>query len=252
MLKKVLKVFMAGSIALSALIVVNSVATAQPESASDVTPTDGCYTWSEPLAEGASGDPVRQLQIRVAGYPEPGEELGLDGEYGPATTGAVKRFQEAYGLSASGKADQATLDKIYDLQSDDCTPANFTFAELNTCNSDWSGGKVSADEAKSNALVSMWKLQAMRHALGDVSISVSSGFRSVSCNDAVGGAGDSRHMYGDGVDLVGSPDFCTLANKATEHGFMQILGPGYEGHDDHVHVSDHSGKMWSAPDCGIG
>ncbi|MCX4473255.1 D-Ala-D-Ala carboxypeptidase family metallohydrolase [Micromonospora sp. NBC_01655] len=135
------------------------------------------------------------------------------------------------------------------MQDDDCTPVNFTYAELNNCNSTWSGGAVAASTAKFNALVSMWKLQALRHALGDVSIYISSGFRSYACNSAVGGASNSRHLYGDGVDLVGSPSFCRLAQQARYHGFGNILGPGYPGHNDHTHVGAVGG--WSAPSCGI-
>lgn len=210
---------------------------------------DGCYTWGRTLSQGMSGEDVRQLQIRVAGYPGYGAVLAIDGVFGPATKAAVTRFQQAYGLAADGVAGPQTFNKLYALQDDDCTPVNFTYAELNRCNSDWSGGAVSASTARFNALVSMWKLQAMRHALGDVPIYISSGFRSYSCNSAVGGAPNSRHLYGDAVDLTGSPSFCRLAQQARYHGFGQILGPGYPGHNDHTHVASTGG--WSAPSCGI-
>ncbi|MBA0050946.1 peptidase M15 [Streptomyces sp. AJS327] len=223
-----------------------------PAPSADAAPADACYTWSDELKEGASGDAVRQLQIRVAGYPASGEDIAIDGEFGPATKAAVKRFQEAYGLSGSGVADQATFDKIYELQDDDCSPVNFDWSELNNCNSDWSGGKVSAATAKANALVTMWKLQAMRHAMGDKPIVVNGGFRSVSCNDNVGGAPNSRHLYGHAADLgAGSQGFCALALEARNHGFGEILGPGYPGHDDHTHVAGGGGKSWSAPSCGM-
>lgn len=213
---------------------------------------DGCYTWSGELAEGDSGEAVEQLQIRVFGYPESGEQLAVDGDFGPATTAAVKRFQKAYGLAETGKGDAATYTKIYELQDDDCTPIHFTYSELNDCNSDWSGGKVSAAEAKANALNVMWGLEAMRHALGDQPITVTSGFRSVACNDAVGGAPDSQHLYGRSADLGAGPhSLCTLAKEARHHGFMGIFGPGYPGHDDHTHADIRSTKVWSAPDCGV-
>ncbi|WP_374225619.1 D-Ala-D-Ala carboxypeptidase family metallohydrolase [Micromonospora sp. C31] len=210
---------------------------------------DGCYTWGRVLRQGMTGDDVRQLQIRLSGYPGYNAVLGLDGSYGPATRSAVIRFQQAYGLAADGIAGPATQAKLYELQDNDCTPVNFSYAELNRCNSTWSGGAVSASTARFNALVSMWKLQAMRKALGSVSINISSGFRSYSCNSAVGGASNSRHLYGDGVDLVGSPSFCRLAQQARYHGFRNILGPGYPGHNDHVHLGAVGG--WSAPSCGI-
>lgn len=207
------------------------------------------YGWTRTLSEGMTGDDVTQLQIRVSGYPGYGSVLGIDGSFGPHTKTAVAGFQQAYGLAADGVAGSATYNAIYAIQSEDNTPAHFDYAELNNCNGDWSGGRVSAGEAMANALVTMWRLEAMRHALGGHAISISSGFRSVACNDAAGGAANSRHMYGDAADLVGVHSFCTLVQQARHHGFRGILGPGFPGHDDHVHLS--GGDSWSAPNCGV-
>ncbi|SCL73864.1 D-Ala-D-Ala carboxypeptidase family metallohydrolase [Micromonospora peucetia] len=218
---------------------------------SSAAQADGCYTWGRTLSQGMSGEDVRQLQIRVAGYPGYGAVLGLDGVYGPATRSAVIRFQQAYGLGADGVAGAQTFSRLYALQDDDCTPANFAYSELNKCNSTWAGGAVAAGTARFNALVSMWKLQALRHALGGAPIQISSGFRSYACNNAVGGISTSRHLYGDGVDLVGAHSFCRLAQQARNHGFSNILGPGYPGHNDHTHVAATPGRSWSAPSCGI-
>ncbi|MFH9176530.1 D-Ala-D-Ala carboxypeptidase family metallohydrolase [Streptomyces albogriseolus] len=213
---------------------------------------DGCYTWNRTLSQGASGADVTQLQIRLSGYPGYGAVLAVDGAFGPATTAALKRFQSAYGLAADGVAGPNTFSKLYALQDDDCTPVHFDYSELNRCNSTWSGGAVSAATAKANALRTMWKLEALRHALGDQPIRVTSGFRSQSCNSAVGGASNSRHLYGDAADLgAGSHSLCTLAKQARNHGFNGILGPGYPGHDDHTHVDHRSSRYWSAPTCGI-
>ncbi|OZV78790.1 peptidase M15 [Micromonospora echinospora] len=218
---------------------------------SSAAQADGCYNWGRTLSSGMSGEDVRQLQIRVSGYPGYGARIAIDGAFGPATRSAVIRFQQAYGLSADGVAGPQTFNQLYALQDDDCTPINFTYAEWNRCNGDWSGGAVSASSARFNALVSMWKLQAMRKALGSVPLYISSGFRSYSCNSAVGGASNSRHLFGDGVDLTGSPSFCRLAQQARNHGFSNILGPGYPGHNDHTHLGNSPSQSWSAPSCGI-
>jgi zinc D-Ala-D-Ala carboxypeptidase len=111
---------------------------------------------------------------------------------------------------------------------------------------------VSATQAKANALVTMWKLEALRHALGDRPLTVNGGFRSVSCNSAVGGSATSRHMYGDAADLgAGVQGYCAIAKQARNHGFTEILGPGYPDHNDHIHTALRSGQFWSAPNCGI-
>ncbi|MGW1115923.1 D-Ala-D-Ala carboxypeptidase family metallohydrolase [Streptomyces tanashiensis] len=212
---------------------------------------DECYTWGRTLSQGMSGSDVTELQIRVAGHAAYGEVIAVDGDFGPATKAAVTRFQQAYGLPADGVAGSQTFGRIYALQDPDCTPVHFTYAELNKCNSDWSGGAVSAATAKSNGLRTMWKLEAMRHAMGDVPITVTSGFRSHSCNSAVGGASNSRHLYGDAADLVGSPSLCRLAQQARSHGFGGIFGPGYPDHNDHTHVDGRTSRSWSAPNCGV-
>jgi len=214
---------------------------------------DGCYTWSRTLSEGASGEDVRQLQIRVAGYPAYGGHIAADGAFGPATKAAVQRFQSAYGLGPDGVAGSATFSKIYALQDDDCTPIHFTYAELDDgCGgSGYDGGPLSEAATKANALQTMWQLEALRHALGDVAINISSGFRSIPCNNSVGGASNSQHLYGRSADLTGSPSFCTLAKQARYHGFGGIFGPGYPGHDDHTHVDIRTTNSWSAPNCGI-
>ncbi|GLY26528.1 D-Ala-D-Ala carboxypeptidase family metallohydrolase [Micromonospora sp. NBRC 101691] len=240
--KIVLRLLVAAAMTLGISVGTVVVATAPAQA-------DGCYTWSRTLKEGASGGDVRQLQIRIAGYPGYNATLGLDGKFGPATEAALIRFQKAYGLAADGVAGEQTYRKIYALQDSDCTPVNFSYGELNRCNSSWSGGAVSATQAKANALVVMWKLQALRRALDDRPIQISSGFRSHACNNAVGGASTSRHLYGDSADLTGSPSLCTLVKQARYHGFREILGPGYPGHGDHAHVAHDPVKLWSASSC---
>lgn len=211
----------------------------------------GCYSWGRTLSQGTSGEDVRQLQIRIAGYPGYGGVLATDGQFGPATKAAVVRFQQAYGLTADGIAGAQTFGRIGALQDSDCTPIHFTFAEMNRCNATWSGGAVGATTARDNALRLMWKLEALRHALGDQPLDTSSGFRSYSCNSAVGGASNSNHLYGRAVDLIGSPSYCRIVQEARYHGFNEILGPGYPGHSTHAHLGDQGSRYWSASSCGI-
>ncbi|HEU5151499.1 MAG TPA: D-Ala-D-Ala carboxypeptidase family metallohydrolase [Iamia sp.] len=214
---------------------------------------DGCYTWRRTLGPGSRGSDVQRLQIRVSGYPGYGRRLAVDGAYGPGTRAAVARFQAAYGLVADGVAGPRTFAVIQRIQDDDCTPTGFSFTEMDDgCGgAGYDAGGTAASTAQANALVTMWKLQALRHALGDRPITVASGFRSVRCNRLAGGARFSRHIYGDAADLDAGPHgLCTLARQARYHGFAGIYGPGYPGHSGHVHV-DGAGISWRAPRCGF-
>ncbi|MGR6317591.1 D-Ala-D-Ala carboxypeptidase family metallohydrolase [Micromonospora soli] len=225
---------------------------------------DGCYTWNRNLSQGTSGEDVRQLQIRVAGWAAYRSIVRVDGKYGPETAAAVKRFQSAYGLRVDGIAGPQTFGKIYELQDDDCTPKHFSYAELdNGCGgSGFSGGPLSASATREKALREMWKLEALRRGLGDKPLPVSSGFRSTACNRQVGGASDSQHLYGDAADLTPrTVSLCQVAREARYHGFSGIFGPGYPDHSNQVHVdsrrennSDKSANstFWSAPNCGVG
>ena len=199
----------------------------------------------------------------MAGWAGYADIVRVDGRYGPETTGAVKRFQSAYGLRADGVAGPRTFAKIYDLQDNDCTPKHFSYAELdNGCGKGgWGGGPLSSSATRENAIRTMWKLEALRRSLGDKPLYVTSGFRSIACNRQVGGAADSQHLYGNAADLTSRDrTLCEIARSARDQGFSGIYGPGYPDHDDHTHVDsrrentrDKSANTtdWSAPDCGI-
>ncbi|MFE4174344.1 D-Ala-D-Ala carboxypeptidase family metallohydrolase [Streptomyces sp. NPDC056909] len=210
-----------------------------------------CRTWSNlPLQPGESNEDVRQLQIRVAGWVASGERLSYDGVYGARTEAAVRRFQEAYNLAVDGVAGTQTITKINQLSDSDCTPIHFAYSELNRCNTTWAGGAVTAATAKSNALRTMWKLEAIRHKLGDNPITVSSGFRSDACQPP-DSEPTSRHRYGDAADLTAGTVAarCAFAVKGKTSGFSEILGQGYEGHNDHTHLAHDPSPYWSAPGC---
>jgi zinc D-Ala-D-Ala carboxypeptidase len=226
---------------------------------------DGCYTWSRALRLGTSGADVKELQIRIAGFTASHDVVVPDGAFGQKTHDALRRFQSSYGLAADGVAGATTYSKIYALQDDDCSPVHFTFSEFyNDCSpsQQFNGGPISAAAVKTNVLRLMWKLEALRHKLGDRPITVTSGFRNNACNASVGGASNSQHRYGTGADLVGLP-LCTLATASRTNGLSGIIGPGSPdgNHEDHTHVDSRyenasssttfGSFYWSAPNCGL-
>lgn len=217
---------------------------------------DACYTWGRTLHPGSSGSDVAQLQERVAGWAGYGVNVAIDGSYGSQTTQAVKNFQASYGLSVDGIAGPNTFSKIYALQDSDCSPAHFSWAEVDGgCGAGgFSGGSVSSSSVKANLLRSMWRAEALRHRLGDKPLRVTSGFRSTACDRSVGGSGTGQHTYGRALDLTpvnGNTTFCRIAQNARNIGYGAIFGPGYPHHNDHVHVDIRPGRTWSAPNCGI-
>ena len=79
--------------------------TPAPTAVPEITPTPG------PLASGAKGDRVTQLQQRL-------KELGyyssaVDGQFGSGTKSAVRAFQKQHGLDDDGIAGEKTLAVLY-------------------------------------------------------------------------------------------------------------------------------------------
>ena len=65
------------------------------------------------LTNGSTGDNVTRLQTRLYYKGYLSKTSSVDGDYGSTTASAVKLFQTAAGLSATGTADAATLRALY-------------------------------------------------------------------------------------------------------------------------------------------
>ena len=229
------------------------MATVSVAGGSPTAHADGCYTWERTLRKGVEdGEDVQKLRVRLGGYSGYGQILGVDDHFGPATGEAVREFKQTYGLTPDTIAGPAVFEVLYSLQDDDCTPAHFNHGQMHVgCSeNDYDGGAVPERTAKFNALRILWKLEALRHAVGDAEIEIVSGFRDDDCNAGVG-VPNSRHRYGDAADIVSDDvSLCDLAQEARDRGFDGIYGPGFPNHDDHVHLSG-ANESWSAPDCNV-
>lgn len=204
--------------------------------------------WKSTLAKGSKGSGVKELQLRISGFAPRGEVVVADGVFGSITESTLKKFQKAYGLSVTGKADSKTFSKVRSLTKSDCMPLHFTYTELSpNCGKGFTGNATQ----KANLRRMAWQAEGLRKQIGDKPLKVSSGFRDPSCNASVKGAPASRHLTGNAIDFVptGGLSMCGLAKKAEYAGFGSIFGPGYPAHDDHIHVDITGSKNWSYPSC---
>lgn len=205
------------------------------------------YGWTRTLRQGMTGADVKELQIRVAGFAAASAShtrVAIDGDFGPGTLAAVRRFQSAYGVTADGVVAASTQAKLNALESSDGSTLHFNWSEFtDRVAGNFNGGKVSAASAKENARRCMYKLEALRLKLGNKPITVNSGFRSIKHNSDIGGASDSMHLYGTAADL----DVSGVANKTVYQKAETCGFSGLETYNtDHQHVDSRAdlGRAW--------
>ncbi|MED4016147.1 D-Ala-D-Ala carboxypeptidase family metallohydrolase [Sutcliffiella cohnii] len=211
-------------------------------------PEASAYNWDRTLREGHSGADVRELQIRVAGWAADSPTqtyVGVDGQFGPQTTAAVKRFQRAYGLSVDGIVGPQTQAVLNDLERSNGTK-HFNYSEFHSKDgSGFRGGNVSEATVRENVRRMMYKLEAVRVKLGNKPIIVNSGFRSVSHNRNVGGASNSQHTYGIAADIrVSGVSNSTIQNAAKTSGFSGIYSESSFTHMDSRVEYPYGSRSW--------
>jgi len=205
--------------------------------------------WTRILKEGMNGNDVKELQIRIAGWAADSASqtyLVLDGDFGPATKAALMRFQKAYGLTIDGIMGPETQAKLNSLEDSDGSTAHFAWSEYYSKDgSGFTGGSVSATVVKENVRRLMWKLEALRKKAGNNPITVTSGFRSISHNAAVGGASNSMHTYGIAADIkISGVSVASVNSYARTCGFSGIIRYSTFNHLDSRMEYPYGAQFW--------
>lgn len=148
----------------------------------------------------------KQCMLEYLGYYSPensGKVNNVDGEIGPKTKEATRKFQEDYGLEADGVFGPLTEAEILDVVATGRKPGvnwdkvkYFTREEFE-CNC---GGKYCNGFPVEPSALLVKTAEKVRAHFGKACI-ISSGVRCKQHNANVGGVADSRHMRGTAMDF---------------------------------------------------
>ncbi|HEY9857588.1 MAG TPA: peptidoglycan-binding protein [Stenomitos sp.] len=183
------------------------------------------------LKQGAKGDPVRRLQERL-------KELGfdpgsVDGDLGPKTVAAIKRFQEQKGLTADGVVgpktwDQLGIDVKGEVQYPSAPSGGSSDRPINI------GGPQPAVSRQGKyigaRIADQFDSMVAAAAKDGVRLVINSGYRSHAEQEALWRAnpdpryvarpGTSNHEQGNAIDFANTPGaWAWLKRNATRFGF---------------------------------
>jgi len=210
------------------------------------------YNWTRTMRKGSSGNDVKEVQIRVAGWASDSpsqKNIKIDGIYGEETKAAVIRFQKAYGLTPDGIVGPDTQAKLNELEDMDGSTKNFDWSEFYSHDGKgFSSGKVSSAQVKENIRRTMYKLEALRKKAGNRLVYVNSGFRSINYNNLVKGSSNSMHMYGVAADIqVSGKTPYEIQQIAKTCGFSGIIRYSSFVHVDSRQEYPYGSASWYWP-----
>ncbi|SMH46439.1 Peptidoglycan-binding (PGRP) domain of peptidoglycan hydrolases-containing protein [Rathayibacter oskolensis] len=216
------------------------------------------------VQSGSSGDAVSAAQTQLNAN---GASIAVDGAFGAATTSATQSFQSSAGLTADGiigpatwkaliagtgggttpppsgdaaATAQAILDnpgiELYDSGDD---PASTALANIR----DTAAGQPAKTSPGGDAGVTSVSLDP---AMLDALLKLSTQYGHTLSVSSIAGedhTSASRHYTGNAVDIpiidgtfvAAGADHQSVQNACDEMGATLTLGPGDEGHSDHVH-----------------
>jgi zinc D-Ala-D-Ala carboxypeptidase len=205
------------------------------------------YEFSSSLRSGDSGGDVRRLQVRIAGWYSIGDRhyFPIDGDFGPATEGAVKAFEAFHDLKVDGVAGSEVFEILGRLEDKNGSTHHFDFSEFtqnynpmcgakaNAYEGTFNGGMVAPARVKRHVRRLMWRLEALRAKAGAHPVGINSGFRSAAYNNCIGGASSSQHMYGTAADNRVAETTNRRARSLAKHS--QVHGIGCYARLSHNH-----------------